>query len=94
MNPAFRYDKKHDMAYLKFNDRGIKQSFETEDELFVVDVDDENQIVGIEILSVKRLFKLDEKTPADQIPMVTKNNVKDFLLVSTLQSQISSMCPS
>ncbi len=45
------------MAYIAFSDNKIVKSIESEDELFVLDVDKNGELVGIEILSVSRLEK-------------------------------------
>ncbi len=50
------------MAYIAFSDNKIAKSIESEDELFVLDVDKNGELVGIEILSVSRLEKTFENT--------------------------------
>ena len=62
MKPTFRYDKQHDIAYLKFNDHDVEGSIQTSDELLVFDLDKDNQLVGLEVLSVKRLIETAEKS--------------------------------
>lgn len=50
----------------------VKRSIESEDELFILDVDKDGQLIGIEILSVLRLQKnfFPEMIPAYIIPFV------------------------
>ncbi len=52
------------MAYIAFSDNEITKSIESEDELFILDVDNDGELVGIELLSVSRL----EKTFKDASP--------------------------
>jgi uncharacterized protein YuzE len=55
MYPHITYDEQHGLAYVAFSGNEIKRSIESEDELFILDVDKDGQLVGIEILSVLRL---------------------------------------
>jgi uncharacterized protein YuzE len=53
--PDIQYDQENELAYIALSDRHIEKSIESEDELFVYDVDKDGELVGIEILSVERL---------------------------------------
>ncbi|MEN8217124.1 MAG: DUF2283 domain-containing protein [Pseudomonadota bacterium] len=55
MYPEIQYDQENELAYIALSDRQIEKSIESEDELFVYDVDKDGELVGIEILSVERL---------------------------------------
>ena len=57
MYPHTTYDKQNGLAYIAFSDNTIQKSMESEDELFVLDIDKNGQLVGIEVLSVPRLQK-------------------------------------
>ncbi len=57
MYPHTKYDKQNGLAYIAFSGNEIARSIESEDELFVCDIDKNGQLVGIEILSVRRLHK-------------------------------------
>lgn len=50
------YDKEADALYIKFSDNKITESEEKEDSI-VLDYDNENNIVGIEILSFVKKHK-------------------------------------
>lgn len=56
MTPNVEYDYDNDIAYLTFSNNRIVKSIESDDELLVFDVDKYDKLVGIEILSVKRLL--------------------------------------
>ena len=49
------------VGYIRFNDLKITKQEWTEDDIFVVDYDRFGSVVGVEILSIKRLIKLLEK---------------------------------
>jgi len=55
MYPHIEYDKQNGLAYITFSGNEIEKSIESEDELFVLDIDKNGKLVGIEILSVSRL---------------------------------------
>jgi uncharacterized protein YuzE len=55
MYPLTTYDKQNGLAYIAFSGNQIEKSMESEDELFVLDLDKNGELVGIEILSVSRL---------------------------------------
>jgi uncharacterized protein YuzE len=55
MFPEITYDEENGIAYIVFSDNEIVKSIESEDELFVLDVDKNGELVGIELLSVSRL---------------------------------------
>lgn len=57
MYPHITYDKQNGLAYIAFSGNEIERSMESEDELFIFDIDKNGGIVGIEILSVPRLQK-------------------------------------
>jgi uncharacterized protein YuzE len=61
MELKFRYDEENGTAYFRFNDRKIKGSVESDDELFLFDLDEENRLAGLEILSVRRLMETVEE---------------------------------
>ncbi|OAD18842.1 killer suppression protein HigA [Candidatus Thiomargarita nelsonii] len=55
MYPEIQYDQENELAYIALSDSKIEKSIESEDELFVYDVDKDGELFGIEILSVERL---------------------------------------
>ncbi len=55
MYPHITYNKENGLAYIAFSGNEIEKSIESEDELFVEDIDKNGELVGIEILSVRRL---------------------------------------
>jgi len=55
MYPHIIYDKENGLAYIAFSGKEIERSIESEDELFVLDIGKNSEIVGIEILSIRRL---------------------------------------
>jgi len=57
MYPHIKYDKQNGLAYITFSGNDIARSIESEDELFVLDIDKNGEVVGIEVLSVPRLQK-------------------------------------
>lgn len=46
------------LIYIKYSENKIKKSIETSDELFTIDIDSDNNIIGIEIKSFDRFQKL------------------------------------
>lgn len=57
MYPHTKYDKQNGLAYIRFSGKEIERSIESEDELFVFDIDKNGELIGIEILSVPSLQK-------------------------------------
>ena len=68
------YDKEGDVLYIKFNNKKITSTKENGDD-FLVDVDDNNDIVGIEILNYskqkprKNLFQVSAGKEKISIPV-------------------------
>ncbi len=91
MYPNIHYDETNDLAYITFSDKTIANSIESEDELLVFDVDNHEELVGIEILSVTRLLHNSsvmpfptehfspEMIPAFIIPQIYRYNRKQIL---------------
>jgi uncharacterized protein YuzE len=57
MYPRIDYDKNNGLAYLAFSDHEVERSIESEDELLVFDLDQQENLVGIEIMSIERLLQ-------------------------------------
>ena len=55
MYPHTSYDEQNGLAYVALSGNEIAKSIESDDELFVLDLDQNGEIVGIEVLSVPRL---------------------------------------
>lgn len=55
MYPHTSYDEQNGLAYVALSGKEIVKSIESDDELFVLDLDQNGGIVGIEVLSVPRL---------------------------------------
>ena len=63
-----QYDLKNDMAYLMFTDQPVKKSVQLLDELVVIDLDENEELVAIEVMSVEALrkhFETSEKKEID-----------------------------
>jgi uncharacterized protein YuzE len=56
MYPKISIDENSNIAYLAFSDHQIQRSVESQDELFVFDIGHDGKIVGIEVLSLSRLY--------------------------------------
>jgi uncharacterized protein YuzE len=57
MYPEITYDKENGLAYIAFSNKEINKSIAVKNDLFVMDLDQKDNLVGIEILSVTRLRK-------------------------------------
>lgn len=57
MKRKIEYDEDTDMAYIYLSENNITKSILTDDELLVRDYDKDGNLVGLEVLSVKRLLK-------------------------------------
>ena len=55
MYPQIECDEINGLAYISFSNKKVENSIESEDELFVLDMDKDGGLVGIEILSIERL---------------------------------------
>jgi len=66
MYPHTKYDKQNGLADIRFSGKEIERSIESEDELFVFDIDKNGELIGIEILSVPRLQKTSLSFPLRQ----------------------------
>jgi uncharacterized protein YuzE len=55
MYPSVEYDEHNDIAYITFSENKVAKSIESDDELLVFDIDSEENLVGVEIMSLKRL---------------------------------------
>lgn len=89
MFPQIMYDQENGLAYITFSHKEIEKSIASKDDLFVMDVDKDGHIVGIEILSVARLQKKfakysaskdmefsQEMLPAYLIPFLTSARIR------------------
>lgn len=55
MYPHIACDEINGLAYIAFSNHKIENSIELENELFVLDIDKDGELVGIEVLSIARL---------------------------------------
>lgn len=71
--PNIKYDHANDMAYIKVTDKPVARSEEVLDDFIIVDVDADEQLVGIEVMSVQRLLELmgepEKKFTKEDIPL-------------------------
>jgi len=57
MYPHTKYDKQNGLAYIRFSGKEIERSIESEDELFVLDIDKNGELIGIEIICLYQGYK-------------------------------------
>ena len=75
MKRYVKYDEEMDIAYVHLSENKIERSILTDDELFVRDYDEAGNLVGIEILSVRRLLhkagyeQLSQDFKIEEIPL-------------------------
>ena len=80
MYPQITYDKENGLAYITFSNKEIEKSITSKDELFVMDIDKEGHLVGIEILSVPRLHKKFSKYSASKDTAFSKEMLPAYLI--------------
>ncbi len=71
------YDNNTDSLYINFNDKPGVDSFEVSKD-FIVDIDSDGQVVGLEILNIKNKVDLDsvifDSFPVKDIKFVGQEN--------------------
>lgn len=82
MSPKIDYDYDNDIAYITYSNNHIVKSIVSHDELLVFDVDKNKELVGIEILSVKRLMIEAgfNQSSGGQKKMIDPNQIPTYLI--------------
>ena len=80
MFPQITYNQENGLAYITFSNKAIEKSIASQDDLFVMDIDKDGALVGIEILSVSRLQKKFAKYSASKNTEFSKEMLPSYLI--------------